>query len=70
MSVTPDLKPNEFELTVTCPTGACFAQYTCGYNRLVLEQNASFRKQIKKQMLDDVTKQHTDGRHNTPKEVK
>lgn len=70
MSITPDLKPDEFELTVTCPVGACFVQYTCAYSKLVLKQNSDFRKQVKQNMIADVTKQHEDGRHKKPVEAK
>lgn len=70
MSITPDLRPDEFELTVTCPIGPCFVQYTCAYSREVLKQNASFRTQVKQNMMTDVKKQHEDGRHKMSKEQK
>lgn len=70
MSITPNLPDDEFELTVTCPIGACFAQYTCAYKKLVLKENNNFRIQIKQQMITDVRKQHEDGRHKLPLEVK
>lgn len=68
--ITPDLKPDEFELTVTCPVGACYAQCTFAFSREVLKENADFRKQIKQNNLDMATKQHNDGRHKKPKESK
>lgn len=67
---TPDLKPDEFELTVTCPVGACFTQCTYAYSREVLKENTQFRIGLKDSMIDNTRKQHEDGRHKLPVEAK
>lgn len=54
---------DEFEMTVTCPVGACIAQCTYAYKKLVLQQNASFLKQVKADMLRFATESHNSGRH-------
>lgn len=67
---TPDLKPDEFELTVTCPIGTCFAQCTYAFSKEVLKENANYRTQIKENIISMTVKQHEDGRHKLPVEAK
>lgn len=62
MPVTPNLQPDEFEITAICPVGACLAQTTCAFSRQVLTQ-ASYIKDAKEQMMKTIIKAHENGKH-------
>jgi len=64
MVKTPNLKPDEFELTVTCPVGACFAQCTYAFSKDVLRENAKFREEVKKNIVIYAEKSHNSGMHD------
>lgn len=63
MPVTPDLKDNEFEITVLCPIGACLFQHTYAYDNGLLELPASDLIDVKGRITEMVTKAHKEGGH-------
>lgn len=67
MPVTPDLLPNEFELTALCPVGACFVQHTYAFNKDLKNLPANYRKQAKADIVKRMTEAHDKGKH---KEIK
>lgn len=61
--ITPNLPDDQFELTLLCPIGHCFAQHTYAFSKDVLKENRQYRKQVKENMVANITKAHTEGRH-------
>lgn len=64
MSITPNLKPDEFEVTILCPVGACRVQSTFAFHKdLLKEPNASMveaKRRINQMSIDA----HKEGKHN------
>lgn len=63
MPITPDLKPNEFELTALCPVGACFVQTTYAFVNDLKKASADYRRMAKENMVKNMTEAHKEGRH-------
>lgn len=62
MPVIPDLKDNEFEITVLCPVGACLFQHTYAYDNR-LKDSSKDVIEVKGRIVEMVTKAHKDGNH-------
>ncbi len=62
MSITPDLRPDEFEITFTCPTGACLAQITYAFSNELKTMPGAI-KDMKAQVNKRIISEHKDGRH-------
>lgn len=62
MAITPDLKPDEFEITTVCPIGSCLVQHTYAYVKEVKKTPGAV-KEIKARIVEMVEKAHRDGKH-------
>jgi hypothetical protein len=60
MPVTPDLKPNEVEVTMPCPVAGCKAVTTCAWHESAKEQ-MGFVKNRQRQLM---IKSHNEGKHS------
>lgn len=62
MSVTPDLRADEIEITTKCPDAECKVDTTHAFNQW--QVNTYGMDQLKKKSLEIVTEAHQSGVHN------
>lgn len=62
MPRTPDLKPDEFEITTVCPIGGCLAHHTFAFKKELLNNRKEFAA-AKTRFFEQTKKTHNEGKH-------